>query len=262
MAHAYTPGLRVTQHAVVHKERRLPLKGEVVVERGQAVRRDQVVARTELPGDVATLNLVNRLGISPHELVGYMLKKEGDRVEAGEPLAETKPFIRWFKTTIESPVSGTVESISPVTGQVILRQAPRPVEVLAYVDGVVEEVFAGEGVRVAARGAYIQGIFGVGGECWGALHVAVDAPDATAESLGPEVAGKIVVVGSLISAETVEQARQAGAVGLIGGGLRDSDLRDLLGRDLGVAITGTEQIGLTVVATEGFRPRRHGPQDL
>ena len=139
-----------------------------------------------------------------------------------------------------------------MTGQVILRQAPRPVEVLAYVDGVVEEVFAEEGVRVAARGAYIQGIFGVGGECWGALHLAVDAPDATAESLGPEVAGKIVVVGSLISAETVEQARQAGAVGLIGGGLRDSDLRDLLGRDLGVAITGTEQIGLTVVATEGF----------
>ena len=252
MAHAYTPGLRVTQHAVVHKERRLPLKGEVVVERGQAVRRDQVVARTELPGEVATLNLVNRLGISPQELAGYMLKKEGDRVEAGEPLAETKPFIRWFKTTIESPVSGTVESISPVTGQVILRQAPRPVEVLAYVDGVVEEVFAEEGVRIAARGAYIQGIFGVGGECWGALHLAVDAPDATAESLGPEVAGKIVVVGSLISAETVEQARQAGAVGLIGGGLRDSDLRDLLGRDLGVAITGTEQIGLTVVATEGF----------
>ena len=27
MAHAYTPGLRVTQYAVVHKERRLPLKG-------------------------------------------------------------------------------------------------------------------------------------------------------------------------------------------------------------------------------------------
>ena len=34
MAHAYTPGLRVTRHAVIQKERRLPLKGEVVVERG------------------------------------------------------------------------------------------------------------------------------------------------------------------------------------------------------------------------------------
>ena len=180
----------MTQRAVVHKERRLPLKGEVVVERGQAVRRDQVVARTELPGEVATLNLVNRLGIAPRELSGYMLKKEGDRVEAGEPLAATKPFIRWFKTTIESPVRGTVESISPVTGQVILRQAPKPVEVLAYVDGVVEEVFAAEGVRVAACGAYIQGIFGVGGECWGALHLAVDAPDALVGPLGSRSGGQ------------------------------------------------------------------------
>ena len=34
MGHAYTPGLRVTRHAVIQKERRLPLKGEVVVERG------------------------------------------------------------------------------------------------------------------------------------------------------------------------------------------------------------------------------------
>ena len=252
MAHAYTPGLRVTRQAVIHKERRLPLKGEVVVERGAAVQRDQVVARTELPGDVATMNLVNRLGTSPQELSSYMLKKEGDQVVEGEPLAETKPLIKWFKSTVESPVSGTIESISPVTGQVILRKAPRPVEVLAYVDGVVEEVIAGEGVRLRAHGAYIQGIFGVGGECWGPLHLAVSDPDAETETIGPEAAGKVVVVGSLITLEIVAQAKQAGVVGLIGGGMRDQDLRDLLGYDLGVAITGAEDIGLTVIITEGF----------
>ncbi|MEE2874683.1 MAG: hypothetical protein VX893_17445 [Candidatus Latescibacterota bacterium] len=252
MGHAYTPGLRVTRHAVIQKERRLPLKGEVVVERGVEVRRDQVVARTELPGDVATMNIVNRLGISPQELAGYMLKKEGDQVVEGEPLAETRPLINWFKTTIESPVSGTVESISPVTGQVILRKAPKPVEVLAYVDGVVDEVIAEEGVRIETRGAYIQGIFGVGGECWGALHLAVEDANAETKTIGAEAAGKIVVVGSLITLEIVEQARQTGAVGLIGGGMRDQDLRDLLGYDLGVAITGAEEIGLTVIVTEGF----------
>ena len=252
MAHAYTPGLRVTPHAIVHKERRLPLKGEVVVAVGEHVRRAQVVARTELPGEVATLNLVNRLGTTPQELSDYMLKKEGDPVAMGETLAETKPLIKWFKTTVESPVDGTIESISTVTGQVILRQAPRPVEVLAYVDGIVDEVYEGEGVRIAAQGAYIQGIFGVGGECWGKLHIAVDAPDADIRSLGAEVEGKIVVIGSLITRKMVEQARRAGAVGLIGGGMRDQDLRDLLGYDLGVAITGTEDIGLTVIVTEGF----------
>ena len=108
MAHAYTPGLRVTQHALVHKERRLPLNGEVVVAVGDQVRRAQVVARTELPGAVATLNLVNRLGTTPQELCGYMLKKEGDPVAVGEALAETRPLIKWFKTTVESPVDGTI----------------------------------------------------------------------------------------------------------------------------------------------------------
>ena len=32
----------------------------------------------------------------------------------------------------------------------------------------------------------------------------------------------------------------------------DQDLRDILGYDLGVAITGTERIGTTLVITEGF----------
>ena len=34
MAHAYTPGLRVTQRAVIRKERRLPITGQVLVEQG------------------------------------------------------------------------------------------------------------------------------------------------------------------------------------------------------------------------------------
>ena len=36
------------------------------------------------------------------------------------------------------------------------------------------------------------------------------------------------------------------------GGIHDKDLRALLGYDLGVAITGTEQVGFTLIFTEGF----------
>src|SRR5438876_10002184 len=63
VAHAYTPGLRVTEHAVVRRERRLPLKGEVRVARGERVEADTVVARTELPGNVHTVNLASRLAV-------------------------------------------------------------------------------------------------------------------------------------------------------------------------------------------------------
>ncbi len=252
MAHVYTPGLRVTRQAIIHKQRRLPLRGEVLVEAGQRVRRDQVVARTLLPGAVTTLNLVNRLGITPQELPGYMLKKEGEAVQEGEALAQTRPLIKWFRTAVESPVSGTVESISTVTGQVMVRQAPRPVEVRAYVDGQVQEVHPGEGVTLEVRGALVQGIFGVGGEYWGSVHLAVSNPGERLERVGPECRGKIAVGGSLITHQAIRQAREVGAVGVIGGGIRDQDLRELLGYDLGVAITGAEDLGLALIATEGF----------
>ena len=254
MAHAYTPGLRVTPQTTLRKQRRLPLKGQVLTDPGTQVRRDQVVARTELPGNVTILNLVNRLGCTPEELPDYMLKKAGDPIQAGEPLAATRPFIKWFKTTVEAPVSGSVESISSVTGQVILREPPRPVEVLAYIDGTVVEILPGEGVEIETSGAFVQGIFGVGGECWGPLHLLANAPDEVLEAaaIGPDCKGKILVGGSLITHAAIQQARQVGALGLVGGGIRDQDLRDLLGYDLGVAITGTEEIGLTAIVTEGF----------
>ena len=177
MAHTYTPGLRVTRQATIRKRRQLPLRGDVLVKEGDTVQRNQVVARTELPGDVSSLNLVNRLGVTPSELPSYMLKKEGEPVEEGEIIAETRPFVKWFKTSIPSPITGTLESISPVTGQVILRRPPRPVEVQAYVDGTVVHVLPGEGVEIETTGAFLQGIFGIGGECWACLHVLANAPD-------------------------------------------------------------------------------------
>ena len=38
MAHAYSPGLRVTDRAVLRRERRLPLKGQVLVQANDPVR--------------------------------------------------------------------------------------------------------------------------------------------------------------------------------------------------------------------------------
>lgn len=65
MAFAYTPGLRVADVAVIRKERRLPLKGRVLVKMGDEVAADTIVARTELPGNVKMVNLANILGVPP-----------------------------------------------------------------------------------------------------------------------------------------------------------------------------------------------------
>jgi hypothetical protein len=68
----------------------------------------------------------------------------------------------------------------------------------------------------------------------------------------PEHKGKIIAGGSLVTASAVRKAIDAGVAGIVVGGLNDSDLRDFLGYDLGVAITGSESLGITVVVTEGF----------
>jgi hypothetical protein len=136
----------------------------------------------------------------------------------------------------------------------VLREPAIPVEVNAYVRGIVVEVLPDEGVIVEARGALLQGIFGVGGETWGAVAVATDSPDAelTPGRLRPDHRGRVVVGGAFVTHDALMRARELGVAAVVVGGLDDLDLRRLLGRDLGVAITGSEDLGFTLVLTEGF----------
>ncbi len=254
MAHSYTPGLKVSSKARVVKRRILPIKGDVVVSKGDVVSPSDIVARTELPGDVYPVNVANMLGISAAEVPSCMVKKEGDTVERDEVIAVAKSFFGLFKSVAKAPQSGTIESISSVTGQIIIRGAPLPVEVRAYISGRVVDVFPEEGVAVECAGTFIQGIFGIGGETHGDIFMAVnDRSEILDESkISDAMNGKIVVAGSLTTAGALVAAREAGAKAIITGGFDDKDLRDFLGYDLGVAITGHEQIGISLVVTEGF----------
>jgi hypothetical protein len=74
----------------------------------------------------------------------------------------------------------------------------------------------------------------------------------TESLLTPHHAGKIVVGGAFAGAEVLARAKAVGVKGIVVGGMHDKDLRALLGYDLGVAITGTENVGFTLVLTEGF----------
>ncbi|MDE0470084.1 MAG: hypothetical protein OYL97_23800 [Candidatus Poribacteria bacterium] len=254
MAHAYTPGLKVTEGMIIQKERSLPLEGEVLVEIGATVEAEDIVAKADLPGNVQLLNVANLLSVPPEEVAEYMLKSVGEAVSEDEIIATTKGLFGLFKSQARSPIDGTIEAVSDVTGQVILREPPIPVEVKAYTNGTVTETVPNEGVTVETYGTYIQGIFGVGGETVGNLVVISQSSEdeLTAEQILPEHQDDIVVGGSLVTTSAIQKAIQQGVKGIIAGGIDDADLRKLLGYELGVAITGSEEIGITLVITEGF----------
>lgn len=254
MLHAYTPGLRVTPRATLRRERRLPLRGTVLVAVGERVEPHTVVARCELPGNVQAVNLAARLALDPARVPAALVRPVGSAVRRGEPVARARGLFGLVTTEVEAPADGVLESVSAVTGQLLVREAPLPVEVRAYVRGRVTAVLPDEGAVIETRAAFLQGIFGVGGEAWGPIAPATAGPaePLTPDRLRAEHRGAIVVGGSHVPYETVERARVLGVAAIVAGGLDDLDLRRLLGRDLGVAITGEEELGLTVVLTEGF----------
>jgi hypothetical protein len=254
MAHSYTPGLKVARFTVLRRERKLPLAGTVLAQVGQKVEAETIVARTELPGNVQTVNAANILGVLPEDVPDCLVKPIGSALKKGEAFAESKSFFGLFKSRCAATVDSTLESISTVTGQAILREPPIPVEVDAYVDGVVVEVHESQGVTIETRGSFIQGIFGIGGETVGTLHICVDGPAEvlTEAKIGENAKGKVLVGGSHVSTKVLRHAIQLGARAVVVGGFDDHDLREFLGYDLGVAITGSEEKGITLVVTEGF----------
>ncbi len=254
MGTAYTPGLKVSPHTIIQRTRRLPLKGEVLVEAGQVVTPDTIVARASLPGLMQSVKVAAQLGIDADEMPGILLVKEGDIIEKGQVLGVTKAFFGMLKSEAKSPTAGTVETISGVSGNVGVRQAPLPIDLTAYLSGTIAETMPGEGVIVQTEGALIQGIFGIGGERVGEIQMVSESPesDLTEAEITPALAGKIIVGGANISGVALRKASEMGVRGIVVGGIIDKDLIDFLGYDIGVAITGHENITLTLVITEGF----------
>lgn len=256
MGQAYSAGLTVTDNIILRKERILPLKGTVLVEKGQKVAADDVVAETLLPGKVVPFNLANKLGVTPAQLQNFIRIKAGDQITKQTVLAESGGLFGTglFKTAVHSPVDGEVESVSAVTGQVLLREPRVPIQVKAFVDGIITDIIPDEGVVIENKSAYIQGIFGIGDETTGEIMMLASTPgdEIDAGKINESCRGKIIVAGSFVPFHVIEIAKNHGVAAIITGGIDDQDIKKLLGYDIGVAITGHEEVGLTIVCTEGF----------
>ncbi|MDC0274153.1 hypothetical protein OAK91_05425, partial [Planctomycetaceae bacterium] len=116
------------------------------------------------------------------------------------------------------------------------------------------EVLPEQGVDIEADIAMAQGILGIGGEAFGTIRLACQSPEIplTPDLIHEDMRGQIVVGGARMTGEAIKRAIKVGTAAVISGGMDDQDLKDILGQDLGVAITGSERIGTSLVITEGF----------
>ena len=254
MSRSYTPGLKILSRTKISKQRQLPLKGVVHLSVGDVVKPDEVVASTDLPGNIQMVNVANKLNIEPENVPECMLVRLGENISKNQIIAESKGIFGMFKSQLKSPIDGILTNVSEVTGQAILSEPPIPVEVDAYTSGVITNVDIDEGVTIETEGVLVQGILGIGGENRGILEVATSSPndELTMDMIHDNHKDKVLIGGSFLTMSTFKYAKEVGVRGIISGGFDYLDLSKILGYSLGVAITGSERIGPSLIITEGF----------
>ena len=221
---------------------------------GDTVAADTVVARTDLPGKAFPINVAHELSLLPDEVPEAMTVSIGQSIAKGEVLATTRSLFGLFKSEVRAPTGGTIEAVSHISGQVLLREPPLPVVVAAYLAGTVVEEMPGEGVVVETEGAFVQGIFGLAGETHAPLRTIARSPDQTVDAgdIPDDATGYIIVAGGLLTLDALLRCVEVRAAGVVTGGFAYADIHELLGADIGVAVTGQENLPTTLVVTEGF----------
>ncbi len=253
-AHAYTPGLKVKRNVKIRKTRRLPLLGEVFVKHGDLVDYNTIVAEVKMPGKPEIMKVAGLLNVESNEIGHYMLKKVGDSVKKDEIIAQCISLFGLIKKFAKSPIDGSIDSISEMTGRVTIRAPRESVNIDAYIPGEVVQVMPADGAVIETDAVFIQGIFGIGGENHGEIIMLAESNEdvLTAEKLKPVHKGKVLVAGALVDSEALKKAEEIGVSGIVSGGITERDLTSFIGHPIGVAITGEEDVGLTLVITEGF----------
>ena len=183
-----------------------------------------------------------------------MLKQEGEAVDAGEPLALLTSFFGRSKEYVTAPRAGTIESISPQSGIVVIREPSIPVSTTAYLAGTVAEIVPQEGAVIEAFAYAVYGAFGIGGERYGRLQVVSPNHEATLlpEHITREATRAVILAGADVSAAALRKAASLDVAGIIAGSIDNAALREYLGYEIGVPITGQENTVTTLILTSGF----------
>lgn len=220
--------------------RRLPVPGEVLVQRGQKVQALEVIARTELPRRYRVVEVARQLARPEVDMAEVMLKAEGDTVEANELIASSQGGLPFLQRVVRTPTAGLVAAIGP--GWVLLETERRMIELKAFVNGAVSKIIPNRGAVIEARGSIIMASCGFGGEAYGPLKRLVNAPFELLQpgAIDENARNCIVLGGRSLDGEILRVAEEEQVRGIIVGSI-DASL---------LAIDPPPKV--RVVATEGF----------
>lgn len=235
----YPMETRIAPMTTIRRERLLPVRGQVLVQPGDIVGPQDVVARGQIPGEIRMVDASRCLKLRRDRVEKLVRVAEGDTVQTDDLLAARWGLLGRFRRC-RSPLSGHVVAIR--NGMILIQTMPQAVELLAHMKGQVTNLMPDFGVVVSATGSWIQGIWGNGGEAEGIIKLLVDGPQKPlrARSIDVSCHGTLIVGGRILDDKIFEPAIEAKVRGIIAGSA-NANLRSQM-----------KALPFPVVLTEGF----------
>jgi len=195
------------------------------------------------PVELDVMNIINSRSknhriLRARDLKKCMNRKEGDMIYEGSPLF---PFYS-NKLLLHSPYTGTIQKIDTQKGTITICYDKEPHRLFSQAYGKVKSIFDNKDLIIEAQTINIAGKIGFGKDIGGLF--AVYGKSALKD--------KIVYKSSICHYDDIDELIQAEIKGLVCETINYQILKSFLGKDIGVAITGDEDIPFSIVILQGF----------
>jgi len=173
---------------------------------------------------------------------GYLKKIEGDFIYADEILATRPSFKSGGFKSLRSPNTGTIQKIDTKKGTVTICYDKKKYQLSSNCFGKVERIIDDKDVIININAVLIEGKIGFGKDTGGVLKVGLQ----NAES-------KSVVYENHVNYDDLMLLAENSISGLVCNSISYSCLKKLLNKDIGVVMTGNEDLPFTIVILSGFK---------
>ena len=258
------PSLIVSSQLELTKNRNLPISGKSLVNIGDIVKSDTTIAEVELPGELYVLRLAEETDLDLEIIVKNFKLQVGEEVDRGQEVFVYQGFFGLIKANVSSPVKGKIEFFTEENCHLGIRAEPKLFQLSAYLAGEVIEA-SNQNFKIASKASLLQAVFGVGGEQRGELYALEVAPDEKLREKhlnSSSLEGKIIFGGTDPDIAALNFLKHSGINGLITGSISDKVLTEFLGYQLGLPITGEEDLPFTLIVVEGFGELAFGARHL
>ena len=199
-------------HLTIRRTRKLSFPGQVLVNEGEKVSPEAIIAQGKLPGGIVFLDVAKGLRLPADEVRDCLTRKVGERVQADDVIGSCEGT---FPRVVRSPVAGQL--VECHQGKVVMTTEEIFTDIKAGMSGVVEKIIPEFGAVIVTWGCLIQGVWGNNQMGNGVLQVLESSPERPMQLSDLELVnpGQVILTSACPQAEVLEGIIAKGISGLI-----------------------------------------------